>query len=670
MDLPRLTLLKQIDLRLSQEGPKTLFLARDRANGKIFTISRTLVRHLREARSLLSGQTLPQEASFQKMDNDAARDLFRFLHIVGNMRDRETLHRTRFNPVFMSIPLIDFGRHQKRLQPLAQALVRPAYFALMALLLIWCITLGIRNDWSIMDVFSSIFSLEAIITFGLIAPFLKVIHELGHLLTATRFGVRVRKAGIYLISFYPLPYVDCSDADFSARRRHRILISLAGIVVDVTIGMIAFIGWHFTRGSYMQTIFGNIFVFSTLNSIFFNANPLSKLDGYFAFSDAIGQRNLYTNSSMRLSDALRFILSLGQQGALPKNSKQILAVAYSMGTIWYRIYIVYHIALGMAPKYLGVGIICVLWGLFVMFWTPIKTFVERSLDHTAAANTQAKKGAGRMKPRLVGLGILLALIVFIGFVPFPFSTVIPVRLDAEQAYSITTGHKGFVQKIHASGAVQKGDILVEMDDPQINDELVLVKHQLAEAALALQSARGAGAAQAQAMQKQYASLQDRRRILRKAQAEQIIRADEDGYFISTTHSNDNALKAAGQTMGELLPSHGVATFSGQFPERYVAKFQTDFVGADFRLNQAYYPLPPETFRLQAIMIYQQEAGTRSYRVRFTFDRPPAQLAGKPGQVKFTFRAEPLWRHLKFWYENLLANFRQSQLTDREKYLSE
>ena len=68
-------------------------------------------------------------------------------------------------------------------------------------------------------------SLQSLLTFALIAPVLKLFHETGHVLAATRFGVPVRRAGVILIALFPLPFVDCSEADFRARRGQRILIS-------------------------------------------------------------------------------------------------------------------------------------------------------------------------------------------------------------------------------------------------------------------------------------------------------------------------------------------------------------------------------------------------------------------------------------------------------------
>ena len=167
-------------------------------------------------------------------------------------------------------------------------------FAVLATLVFY---IGMQNDCAIAAEFKGVFNRQALLTFGLIAPFLKIMHLFGHTLEATRFGVRVRQVGVNLIGLYPLPFVDCSVADHTARRRDRILISIAGLMTDFLICLIAFVVWHFADNNVVQSVAGRVFAFSTISSILFNANPLMKFDGYYVMVDQIGQRNLYTRAN-------------------------------------------------------------------------------------------------------------------------------------------------------------------------------------------------------------------------------------------------------------------------------------------------------------------------------------------------------------------------------------
>lgn len=683
MDLPRLALLKQIEFRLSQEGDGALYLARDRSTGKIFSLSRPLLAALRSARASLSGQS-----GIAPPTGNRARDLFQFLHILQDVRKSETHDRKSFNPVFMSFALFDVGRFQARLAPMARLLVSPLFPALMAILALACVVLGVRNDWAIMDTFDHVFSLEAILTFGLMAPFLKIIHELGHVLTATRYGVAVRKAGVFLISFYPLPYVDCTDADFSAPRRHRIAISLAGIVVDVTIGMIAFIGWHFTRGTYIHTLLGNVFVFSTLNSVLFNANPLVKLDGYFAFADAIGNRNLYTKASARLSGLTRYIFTLGQGGALPRSRGDGLMAAYGAATVLYRLNMLFNIALGLAPKYLGAGLVCVVWGAIVMFHAPLQAMVLKLIDRpddkgkdgdkdatsggTASPTGNETSGPNRLRRLHPALraGVPLAVLLLLSLIPLPFSTVVPVTLDEAQSYSVSLSQDGFLKEIRPAGRVVAGEVLGRFVNPGTEQELAVNLLELREAALALQTARGLGEAKAQAALKQFQTLEAERKQLESEIDSLTVKAAQDGYFIPHMGRTADLLVTSGHTVGALYPDGPMALFSGVFPERYVSMFQESLVGAELRIGETYHRLDPVTLRLQTILSFEEASGSRGYRVLLPLQAAPSAHVGEPGLVRFRFAAGNSWAHLTFWYDNLLANYRQSQLADREKYLAD
>ncbi|TYC63932.1 hypothetical protein FMN50_02155 [Rhodobacterales bacterium] len=632
-----------------------LFLARDRSSGKSFAINRALAFSLRKARAALLGT-----GQLDGLEQSQARDIYQFLHLLQMMRKSDLAPRKAFNPVFMSFALFDVGVYQRRLAPLARLFVSNGFLFMMAALMAVCCALGVRNDWAIISAFDSVFSLEAIVTFGIAAPFLKVIHELGHVLTATRYGVAVRKAGFYLVGFYPMPYVDCSDADFSARRRHRVAISLAGIIVDVAIGMVAFIGWHYSAGTYLQTLLGNIFVFSTLNSILFNANPLVKLDGYFAFSDAIGNRNLSTRGQMALGDLRRWLMSFGREGAMPSTGKAAGLAAYAVASVAYRINMLLTIALGLAPLYLGLGMVAVTWGAIAMFQTPMQNMVKRAVlsGSPTTADVWLKRG--------LALAVLAALIAF---VPFPFTTVVPVTLDTGGQYKIHAATTGFLREIRANGPVKAGEPVLVMVSPTLEKQREVLRLEAAEAELNFRSLRGVDQTKARAALREVESLNERLVLAEETLAALRVKAARAGTFIDFGKARVGQHLRAGTAVGSLLPNEGPAILVGSFPERYVAKFQHALVAADLRLDGRYHALPPNTVEMQAVLKVDRSSGTRSYRIRLPFEVSPTSVVGSQGDIRFRFRSEPLWAHVRFWLDTLLANFRQSELADHEKYLS-
>ena len=159
-----------------------------------------------------------------------------------------------------------------------------------------------------------------------------------------------------------MPYVDCSEADVSAHRRHRLAISAAGIAVDVGVGLVAFIAWYLVEGSYLQVLVGNIFVFSTLNSLLFNANPIVKLDGYYVMCDLIRSRNLATRAAAVFKEARVWVMTLGRAGGYPQAGRHWAMLGYAVLGLLYRLRILFVIGFALMPRYLGLGVVLVAWG--------------------------------------------------------------------------------------------------------------------------------------------------------------------------------------------------------------------------------------------------------------------------------------------------------------------
>jgi putative peptide zinc metalloprotease protein len=259
MDIPRASSLNQLELHLSTEARGFSYLVADRSNGRIVAVPRTAVR----AVSLAVGAMHGAEGARDAMGEAEARETAGLLGYLKSIRDQDISRRTRFNPISMQFGFPLPSAIQAHIQGLARAVVSQRFgLAILGLATVF-VALGLSTDWEISQEFSGILSIEALLSFGLIAPVLKIVHEFGHLLAATRYGVPVRRVGLNLIGLYPLPFVDCSEADISASRRQRIVISLAGLWTDIAIGLVAGIAWHFLDGDFLKTFAGRVFVFST-----------------------------------------------------------------------------------------------------------------------------------------------------------------------------------------------------------------------------------------------------------------------------------------------------------------------------------------------------------------------------------------------------------------------
>ena len=44
----------------------------------------------------------------------------------------------------------------------------------------------------------------------------------------------------------------------------------------------------------------------------------------------------------------------------------------------------------------------------------------------------------------------------------------------------------------------------------------------------------------------------------------------------------------------------------------------------------------------------------------------SELVGKAAQIKLIFQPESLYRHVEFWFDGVVAKYRDAQIADRER----
>ena len=662
MDLVRPHLLRQITLRPAAEGDSTIYLAQDRANERVFVLNPENAQALRRfLRGALHPSAQARAAARAETTPDEARHALTALQAIHNARLSELTTKKPFNPAFAQVPLFDAGRIQPALAGAARYAGGGWVLALMALLLLGAGILGTRNDWLIFDSLGSIFSLQAILTFGLVAPFLKILHELGHVLVATRHGVGVRKAGLYIIGLYPMPYVDCSRADMVATRGQRMAISGAGVVTDVIIGLVAFILWHFVEGDYLRVLLANIFFFSTINSLLFNGNPLIRLDGYYVFADAIGQRNLATRGSTVLRSLRRWIGSFGRQGRWPRGGDWAL-VAYGIGALVYRINILVVIAAALLPAYLGFGALVTVWGAYVMFLSPLMRAAPQSVRPPEPGAAWRKAGW------LMGWGV--AVVLVLALVRWPVVVSVPVTLDSDGRYQLTAQGAGWIVALPSAGRVPADAEILRLSNPNLEADLADLGMTMGLARQLLAGVSGVNPAQALAAERQLEGLAERAEVLERQIAALVHRAQGAGLFLPAADLQQDLWVQPGARLGTWYPETGEAVFSGPFPEHFLIAA----AGLPEQVSLRMAPgvvidLPADAIELREIMSRDASSGARSLRVFASLSgQSPADLAGVTPHLRLRYASVPLWTHVTYGWSRVTARFYEAQMQDRARLL--
>lgn len=141
--------------------------------------------------------------------------------------------------------------------------------------------------------YQEFFSLHNLLYMWLALGVVKVIHEFGHGLSCRAFGGEVHEMGALFLCLSPCLYCNVSDSWTLPNKWHRIIISAAGIWVELIIAAIAtFIWWNSTSDEWISQISMSLMIVCSISTVVFNANPLMRYDGYYVLADWIEIPNL------------------------------------------------------------------------------------------------------------------------------------------------------------------------------------------------------------------------------------------------------------------------------------------------------------------------------------------------------------------------------------------
>jgi putative peptide zinc metalloprotease protein len=126
---------------------------------------------------------------------------------------------------------------------------------------------------------------------------IKFVHELAHGIAAHHFGARARQWGLSWMLVFPAPFIDISQANMLAKKYQRIVVSCAGIAAEVLVAGAALLLWQHTEQGLLRQLLLATWLTAGVSTIVFNANPLMKMDGYYALVDALELPNLTQRSA-------------------------------------------------------------------------------------------------------------------------------------------------------------------------------------------------------------------------------------------------------------------------------------------------------------------------------------------------------------------------------------
>ena len=314
--------------------------------------------------------------------------------------------------------------------------------------------------------------------------FVKTCHEFGHATTCRHFGGEVHEIGVCLICFTPCGYVDASDAYMMKHKRHKIYTTLAGVFTEFFIASLCVYVWLYLSPGLYKNIAFNIMFVASINTIFFNMNPLMRFDGYYVMSDWLEIPNLRTKSitycSYRLQQFLFGIRNTFQERLFDIHTDGKVFLIYAVSAFLYMGLIIYSLSqifarvlapYGLGEFGLGLGVFAQI--SFIGF--PIAKLLSDVFNPEAAPHIIKVTSTKR---RLIIIGAtLLTFILVIAFLPSRYSVDRQGIVRYAESEIIATKAGGLVTEILVKTGewVEAGAIIARLSNPTLEADLAIAQ---------------------------------------------------------------------------------------------------------------------------------------------------------------------------------------------------
>jgi len=386
------------------------------------------------------------------------------------------------NYLFLRIPLCNPDRFLQRTLPIVAPLfTKTALMCVVFLGVVGCI--GIVRQWeSFANTFVYFFSSQGLTAYVLGLIGIKILHELGHAYTAARYGCQVHTMGVGFLLMVPVLYTDTTDSWKLTSRKQRAAIAAAGMVVELSIAMLATFLWHLCPEGVLKSVMFVLASTSWIMGLFINLNPLLRFDGYYVLSDLLGVPNLQSRAFAFGQWKLReWLFGWGDEPpeVLP-GSRQRLLTGFAWAIWVYRAVmflgiavLVYHFffkVLGLILFLIEIG-----WFLAWPVYQEVQVWWQRRED-------VVKSWRGRI------VGAVVLVIFILGLLPLDRMVSIPAVLEAREWATIFSPVSARIISVNVQEGdrVEKGDKLVILESPKNEQHIRILEQRIAALDVRLQ----------------------------------------------------------------------------------------------------------------------------------------------------------------------------------------
>lgn len=324
------------------------------------------------------------------------------------------------------------------------------FFALIGLYLV-------SRQWEqFLNTFPHFFNWQGLSLYFISLVFSKVLHELGHALTAHRYGCRIPTMGVAFMVMYPMLYTDANETWKLNSRSQRLAIASAGVITELVLAVFATLAWSFMSDGPLRS---GAFLLATttwIMTLAINLSPFMRFDGYYLLADLLKIENLQPRAfayNIWMLRRVLFRLDTSPPELVPRRISRFFVV-YAWGVWFYRLFLflgiawmVYHYffkLLGLFLMFVEIG-----WFIVKPIWGELKLWPKLNI-------------ASKYIFRLVVIPVVLLLIFF---VPWQRHIELPAQIKPERYTEIYLPYAAkLTNLIKKSGqTIVEGDLLAELE---------------------------------------------------------------------------------------------------------------------------------------------------------------------------------------------------------------
>ena len=282
--------------------------------------------------------------------NVAEKNLQELARIKDSRRRTAEQKAEGFDIFMMPFKVFDPNRFLDRTQKYVRWIWRPP--AVLASLVVIAIATGVivRN---FTPIWAGTLELYAFlrkpfwdaVQFFVILTSIGLIHELAHGYVCKFYGGEVHDIGVALLYFMPAFYCDTTDSLLFPSKWHRLWVMLAGMYIEAIICSFAVGLWV---ASYPDTLLHELtyklMLFTGVSTIFFNINPLRKIDGYYALSSVLEIPELREDSFEYVAALFKkYVLRLNVEVPRLSRRKRRIFLIYGPAALGFMVLIMWFI---------------------------------------------------------------------------------------------------------------------------------------------------------------------------------------------------------------------------------------------------------------------------------------------------------------------------------------